>query len=260
MSLKKAVEYAKYKIVSDTEFGIHSPFLFEFATKVIYEHAPFYAYGLIETIRKKYLADTTIIEIEDFGAGSKIFKDNKRRIKDICKYSVKPAKYGQLLFRMVNYFQPSTTLELGTCLGITTSYLGAAHRKGQVITIEADPSTFQLAQQTFSLARANNILAVKGIFTEELPKILAQVDTIDFVFIDGHHAKQPTINYFEMCLAKSTEKTIFVFDDINWSQDMKAAWAIIKSREEVTVTIDLHVMGIVFLRKELTKQNFILKF
>ena len=61
-------------------------------------------YEDIESIRSKLLMTDMEITIEDHGAGSKVNASNKRRIKDITKNTVKAPKYGQLLFRLVNFF------------------------------------------------------------------------------------------------------------------------------------------------------------
>ncbi len=247
-------------MTSNTEFDIHSPFLFEFITKVIYEEDPYYCYILIEKIRQKLLQDKTVIEVKDFGAGSKIFKSDHRRVGEICKHSVKPAKYGQLLFRMVNRLQPEYTLELGTSLGITTAYLAAGCRGGKVLSIEGDPATQKIASKTLEIARVNNVELITGTFENQLESALSKVPQLDFVFIDGHHSKDPTLEYFNACLAKCHFDSVVVIDDIHWSKGMEEAWQKIQDHESVKVTIDLHYMGIVFLKEELAKQNFVIRF
>ncbi|MBK9599269.1 MAG: hypothetical protein IPO60_13350 [Flavobacteriales bacterium] len=42
-------------------------------------------------------------------------------------------------------------------------------------------------------------------------------------FIDGHHAAEPTLDYFDQCLAKAHNDTVFIFDDIHWSTGMEEA-------------------------------------
>ena len=53
---------------------------------------------------------------------------------------------------------------------------------------------------------------------------------------------------------------ILIFDDIHWSEDMNEAWKIICSHKSVTLTLDLFQFGIVFLKKELSKQDFIISY
>ena len=80
------------------------------------------------------------------------------------------------------------------------------------------------------------------------------------MFFDGNHQEKPTIEYFEACLAKAHNETLFIFDDIHWSEGMEKAWDYIKSHEKVTVTIDLFFIGLVFFRKEQAKQDFVIRY
>ena len=49
-------------------------------------------------------------------------------------------------------------------------------------------------------------------------------------------------------------KQFFFFDDIYWSSGMQEAWGYIKSHKKTTLTIDLFHLGIVFIKKELSKK------
>ena len=49
---------------------------------------------------------------------------------------------------MVNYFQCTKILEIGTSLGITTAYL-CTNKKASITTIEGDPNICKLAQINF---------------------------------------------------------------------------------------------------------------
>ena len=139
MNVRRVTDYARYKLKSNTIANIHSPFVYNLAKTVIYENDDYYAYQQIETIRKKWKNDRSSITVSDFGAGSRIFSGPKRRISDICKYSVKSAKYGQLLFRLVNHFQPQNLLELGTSLGITTAIWPPRQEKQKLFQLRVMP-------------------------------------------------------------------------------------------------------------------------
>jgi len=260
MNVRKVKDYASYKLKSSKLINIHSPFIYELASKVIYESGEYYSYHHIENIRKKWLSDNTAISVDDFGAGSKIFKEGDREVRDICRHSVKPKKYGQLLFRLINFFQPKYVLELGTSLGLTTTYMASAARNSKVISIEGDRNTYLLAKKTVKLAKVRNVELVNAKFQDALPELIDGCKQLDFVFIDGHHNKEATLAYFELCLKKSHSETIFVFDDINWSDEMKEAWEEIKANSSITVTIDLYTMGIAFLKEGIEKQHHVLNF
>ncbi len=258
--LKFLLNYAKYRLKSDNEHDIHSPFVYELYNDVIIDENPFYIYDDIESVRAKLLLTELEIEIEDYGAGSKINSSNKRKINDIAKHTLKAPKYGQLLFRLVNRFKPKTVLELGTSLGLSTMYLAGSSQKTNVITVEGCPNTAKVAQINFDKIGFDNIELVNQKFDNFLPNYLNKTDVLDFVFFDGNHQKEATLNYFNQCVEKVKFHTVFVFDDIHWSEGMTEAWEKIKQHPKVTTTIDLYMLGIVFFNTDLSKEDFVLKF
>ena len=211
-------------------------------------------------MRKQLLNDKTFLEVEDFGAGSAITKTNTRSIASIAKNAAKPEKFGQLLFRMIKYYQPGTIIELGTSLGITASYFSFAKPGAKLITMEGAKEIAEIAIQNFKTNGLNNIELVKGNFDETLSSVLNRFSAIDFVFIDGNHRQGPTERYFQQLLAKINNESILVFDDIHWSKEMEAAWENIKQYPAVTCSIDLFFIGMVFFRKEFKeKQHFAIR-
>ena len=58
------------------------------------------------------------------------------------------------------------------------------------------------------------------------------------------------MNYFKLALAKKNTHSIFVFDDIYWSEGMQRAWKEICANKEVTLSVDLFYFGIVFFKTE----------
>lgn len=259
-NLRLAFHYIVYRLKSINEHGVHSPFVFNLLTNVVYNRSDFYAYKKTEELRAELLESEVIIKVNDLGAGSKFQKNNSKKIKTIAKNASKSAKYAQLLFRLVDHFQPSTVLELGTSLGISTCYLAAANSKIKIITVEGCAETASIASQNFKKLELKNIEQVVGNFDSVLPSIVNKLDTIDFVLFDGNHRKKATLDYFQTCLKKSHEHSIFIFDDINWSNEMREAWEEIKKQEQVRITIDLFFLGIVFFKKEQAKQDFMIKF
>ena len=241
--------------------GMHSPFVFEFITKVLNDKTAYPEYAKVEALRTQLLNDTTTLEVEDFGAGSANDKKNKRTISSIAKNAAKPKKFGQLLFRMVKHYQPATILELGTSLGITTAYLSLANTAARVITMEGSKEIAGVANGTFKNLEIRNTELIEGNFDSTLSSVVSQLSSADFVFVDGNHRKEPTLRYFQQLLATTNNNSILVFDDIHWSSEMEAAWETIKNDAAVTCSIDLFFIGIVFFRKEFKeKQHFVIRF
>ena len=253
--------YFKFLLASKNEHSLHSPFVFELYTKIIQSKISINpVFESIENLRKKLLTNRTIIEITDFGAGSRIYKTNQREIRQIAKSAEKNPKFGKLLFRLIQYFKPSTIFDLGTSLGITTIYESKAYESGKIFTFEGCPATAQLASKNFEELDCKNIEIIVGNIDETLPQKLVQIEKIDFAFFDANHRYEPTVRYFELCLKKADEQSIFVFDDIHWSAEMHEAWQVIKNHPEVMISIDLFYVGLVFFRKNQPKQDFILRF
>ena len=254
--------YFRYLLISKhmKGYGIHSPFVFDLVRNIIYSKSKFYHFKTINSVRKEYLNVRDRIEISDYGAGSKIKKSSQRKVRNIAKYSSIPQKYGELLFRIVVHFKPDNIIELGTSLGLSTLYLALPDRRKKVYTIDACTSSINIAQTTFNELKLNNVNVRIGTFEDLLGSVIDEMKSIDLAFIDGNHRKNTTLNYFERCLVKSNNETIFVFDDIHWSKEMYDAWKIISSHPKVTVAIDLFRIGIVFLRGESLKQHFVVRF
>ena len=147
----QALKYIKYKLFAKHKkgFGIHSPFLYRFVSEVLYGERCFYAYDDIAELRYDLLDSKDEIKVKDFGSGSRVMKSDRRKIKDIAKYSAISEKYGEMLFRTVEYYKPKTILELGTSLGIGTLYSALPDRGATVYTIEGCPETAKIAAQNF---------------------------------------------------------------------------------------------------------------
>lgn len=252
--------YIRYYITAQTKYDIHSPFVFDLLTDVIENNYSYYPYKPIETLRTRLLLDDRTIDVTDFGAGSALTPNSTRSIAAITKHSAKPAKYGQLLFRLVNRFQPQTMLELGTSLGISTLYQAAAFTNARLVTMEGCVNTAAIAKENFQQLKMQHIEMVTGNFDNTLPRVLSTFSQLDYVYFDGNHQKKPTLAYFNQCLAKAKPDSVFIFDDIHWSTGMEEAWETIKQYPQVTVTIDLFFIGIVFFRQGQAKQHFTIRF
>jgi len=256
------LKYLTYRLTAKHRngYGIHSPFLYNFVRNVLYGNNYFYAYDDIAELRYELLESKKKINITDFGAGSKVMKTNTRKVKDIARYSAIREKFGEMLFRTVEHYKPKIILELGTSLGLGTLYLAMPDKRASVYTIEGCPETAKVASENFAEMNAENIKQIIGNIDDKLPELLNNLKTVDFVYFDGNHQKEASLKYFNQCLKKANNETIFYFDDIHWSKEMEEAWEEIKRNEKVRLSIDLFFSGLVFFKKELSKENFVVKF
>ncbi|MEO8768847.1 MAG: class I SAM-dependent methyltransferase [Ferruginibacter sp.] len=258
-----AKKYFKYYLTASNGkgHGIHSPFVFDFVKFVLNDKEKYSCYSEIELHRKKLLNDNTIIEVEDFGAGSVVIKTNKRIVSKIAASSLKPKKFSQLLFRIAQYYKPATMLELGTSFGITTAYVANGNKDATVYTLEGAGSIAAIAKENFHSIGLNNVHLIEGDFQQTLPALFQNIKKIDFAFVDGNHRKTPTLEYFSKLLNLSSSSTILIFDDIHWSKEMEEAWTEIQQHRTVTLTIDLFFIGLVFINPDFkVKQHFSIRF
>lgn len=206
--------------------------------------------------RNTLLQNNKIISVTDFGAGSRVFRSDERIVKDIARYAGAPLKRMQLIERMITYFQPKNILEIGTSLGMGTIAL-SANPESVITSLEGCPETAAIAQQQLQDFGVSNVDIIIGEFGESLQKI--NKNTYDLIYFDGNHSKEATLHYAQEMLPTITNETVWVFDDIHWSQEMTEAWHILKKLPEVTVTIDCFYIGFLFFRKEQHKEDFFIK-
>lgn len=254
--------YFKYLLRSGNEHAIHSPFLFDLYTKVIKDKGEKHPdYPDLKSLRKALLASHEQIEILDLGAGSRVNKSNLRKIKTIAKNAEKPEKFGRLFHRLIRHFKPDSILELGTSLGLTTLYMAKAKPDSKILSFEGCPETANVARRNFDKSGAENIEIILGNIDETLPKTLKRLENgLDYAYFDANHRYEPTVRYFEQCLPYAKNDSLFIFDDLYWSDEMEQAWEYIKAHPQVTLTVDLFWIGLVFFRKEQVKENFVLRF
>ncbi len=258
-----AGKYLKHYLSASNGKGhrIHSAFVFDLISKVLNDKKHYPPYDKAEGLRQQLLTDKTVLNMEDFGAGSLVAKTGQRTIGSIAANAAKPKKYGRLFFRMIKEYQPKIIIELGTSLGITTSYLSLAKPGSNIITLEGSTEVAAVAKNNFKTLGLQNISIIEGNFDDTLSSVLSPLSTIDFAFIDGNHRREPTENYFQLLLSKTNNNSILVFDDIYWSREMEQAWETIKAHPLVRCSIDLFFIGIVFFRQEFSeKQHFRIRF
>jgi predicted O-methyltransferase YrrM len=261
------ISYLKFLYNSTNEHGVHSPFVFDLVTKCFYDKTNYSEYSILKKYRKLILENSDIIEVKDFGVGSKIFKSNKRKVAQIAKVAGISSKRAELLFRIVKYFQPNEILEIGTSLGLATSALLLGNPKANITTLEGCNNTMNIAKfelekwlsQAQTTNNFNSINFINCEFEQFLNKQKPKLKTQNLIYFDGNHSKKATLDYFELLLPTITNDSIWIFDDIHWSTDMEKAWNIIKNHAKVRVTIDTFQWGIVFFKTEQAKEHFVIR-
>lgn len=257
----QVISYLNFRLKAKTRFGVHSPFVFDLVENVFRDKKRYKEYKELNRIRRKFLKRTDKVEISDFGAssGGKDFVVRVKTVGNVVKKSSHTKKELELLFRLSRYFKPKTILEFGTSVGLSSIYLGKGYPETKLVTMEASMGLAMIANDNIS-KRGLSVDVEIGEFDAILNQVVERVDNLDMVFFDGNHRRKPTLKYFNKCIEKANENSVFMFDDIHWSSGMQKAWNKIKADKRVSLTIDLYWVGLVFFKEGVAKQDFVIRY
>lgn len=234
-----------------TRYQLHAPLAFALEEALFEDERQYYAFNRIQRLRAMLREDYHEIEFTDFGAGPAQVLANsapvtvKRSVANLVRRSASTARQGQMLFRLTQFVRPNTILELGSSLGFGTAFMRAAAQKAQFISLEGSSACVEIAKKNLNLLELPPVDFRVGPFEQTLEAALRDMPGLDLAFIDGNHRREPTLRYFEQCLPLAHDKSIFVFDDIYWSDDMQAAWQTIKAHPKVRLSLDCWDFGLV---------------
>ena len=216
----------------------------------------------IEKIRESIDKNTSEIEVIDYGAGNP--EDNRSKEEmykgfintcRLCDMNIasKPPFWARVLFTLIREFQPQTSIELGTCLGISSAYQASAmliNKKGKLITMEGSPELVKISQKHLDSLGISNVEIIEGRFQDNLLEVLEKNKPIDYVFIDGHHDEKATIEYYNTFLPYLSDEAVLVLDDISWSKGMTNAWNTIIKDQRIKIALNFKVIGICIINKD----------
>jgi len=241
--------------------GIHSPYVFDFVTKVLQDKTPYQEYQSWNAWRQSLLSDFTLLPVQEIGAGSRSGKSNIRSVSSLVKTAAKAPRTAKFIFRIARYCQPQTILELGTSLGLTAGFFSLACPASTIYTIEGVDSIAEKAEENMADWGCKNVRIEKGNLDTNLCELLVRISKPDLVFMDGNHQEEATKRYFLQLLPHLSDTSMLIVDDIHWSAGMEEAWFFIQSHERVTLTLDFFQFGIVLLNPTfLGKSHFRIRY
>ena len=187
-------------------YGVQSPTDFFLITSVIYERRPYYAYRML----KSRMYDYYLPHYRD--------------------------KVNRLLFRLVNYYQPSNLIEVGRENGEAFSYMRAASQK----------------MMAFSIRRKE-----KEMVLLQLERYLEEVNQIGCLHI-GHTPFYKEV--YESAISYVNQDSWFVVGGIHESGEKRMWWKQVKDDPRTGITYDLFDIGLVFFDKKRYKEHYIINF
>lgn len=211
----------------------------------------------IESQRTIIREEAINVDVMDFGAGNpndnrspkQMYNGVHKKVTthELCRIGLKE-NYAALLYSLIKYNKPKIVLELGTCCAFSSIYMAKASKYSQIHTIEGSKNTAKIALKNIHALECDNIHLYIGRFMDTLPELLKQLRSIDFAFIDGHHDKEATLEYFNIIKPYLSNKATILFDDISWSTGMQEAWQIIKQDDSIDSYKDFSKLGLVTMK------------
>ena len=187
-------------------YGVHSPSDFFLITSVIYEAMPYYAYEKLKQLPVS---------------------------KELPHYR---EKVNRLLFRLVNFYHPSTLLEGGEGNGRAFRYMQAARPSMMSVGLKGEDKDETL----------------RGLKRE-----LGRMKCVGFLHIG------PTPYYieaFEEVFPYLDEHSCVVVGDIHASKEREDWWKKLVQDERIRISFDLYDIGILLFEAKRFKQHYPVNF
>ena len=231
----KLISYLNFIYHSKNEHGVHSPFVFNLVTKCLYDKTKKSSYDVIRLKRNALL------------------KNKNATIED----TILPLKDAKALFRIVNYFQPTSILSLDAPLSLANTILNSNCNSIKVTFLE---NILTDAQPSFTEKRSSqsdNEIDFQNL--NDLKSDLLQHKLFDFIYIDLKQIQNDIVRYFELLLPTAHNNSVWIFANSNQNTETAAAWKIIKNHPKITVTVATFTLNFVFFRTEQQKEHFVIR-
>lgn len=206
-------------------FGVHSPWAYDLIEFVINEKLPYYAY-------------------ED------LYPFWEKAPQYLPQY---PQSRDELLFRLVNRFNPRFILEVGTGAGVSTGYLASVSKDSKVVTVDhTHPAVKEVRK---NLKRIPNIeYIVADDVLETVQEILHGGVMPKFVHV-AHTSQWRQV--VELLIPRMESDAVIVVEDLG-KKEKKEWWKGVIQNEKVGVTFQMSKVGLLFFDLKKTKQHYLL--
>src|SRR5262245_4608984 len=91
--------FLTYWLDAVDEHSLHSPFFYDFCTKVVKGKSARDTFAAVENARVKMLRDQRSVTVDDYGKGSSHFHGSNRIIGDIARTSLSRPRFSELYAR-----------------------------------------------------------------------------------------------------------------------------------------------------------------
>jgi predicted O-methyltransferase YrrM len=277
MNLYPVVAYLRHLLTarSTAGHGVHSPYIYDFLTKVVRSRTDVKIVSQVENLRNAMLSDKRSVMVTDLGAGSVTRAGGERRVAGIARTAALPAKEAGLLARIMTASAGSASgglasagsaplgmgiiLELGTSLGISTLALALAAPERRVITVEGCPALAAIARENLLKYGAAKAEVWAMEFSTAIESLQNEGLGVSFAFIDGNHRGAALSEYVSK-IASMGEDMIIVADDIRLTKEMFRAWRSVAASGIATATMETLRLGILFIKHGITPGRYRIRY
>ena len=206
-------------------YGVHSPFAFEYITRVVLEHTPYYIYRELEQEEADQVKTR----------GRSWAQREPRRVK-------------RLLMRVANRARPSRIVDVGACSSASIYLLGG--RRGAEYLHVSEAS--ELEATFHALHEANTAHAA--------PDSESYMATPTLTYLHDHRRPELMRRAFCLMAQLANEQDVMVVEGIGYSPAMRRIWSEMQQDPRTGITIDLHDLGIIFMDHHIRKQHYVVSF
>jgi hypothetical protein len=253
MSLFQLKRHITYWLTARHRYGhgIHSPFLFGLLTNVIENQGSYYAY---ETIDKAW-ASLMRSNVQVPGSVSE-YEDIPQKLKLLVRrYDLLP-KYGKMLFRLVNEFQPKTVICAGPVSGMSLLYLAKADSRIPVFHYDGKPELLPVTNYLLDESKVANV----SVHQDLLDFSVVDLDN-SFVVVSYPEDPERCREMIQDITRNQEEKPkVIVVNGIHHSSQMETLWEELTKQELVRISLDFFTLGLAICLTDLQKENFVIRY
>lgn len=242
------VDYISYYMSGTTRHGLHSPFVYNFADFVLYQNSNM-NFEMIENQRLSMIQSKSKFE--------------KISLSEFAANNTLKAKYGRLLQRMTDFYPIQSILEIGNNSGIESNYLLSN------IVINQKHLEFYSTLEVndyFQKVRNETVSAFDQFYQANFVEIhkndqLMNHQLVDLMVFHGQpNDAEQFWKFYDQYKFNLGTQSMLILTNIRITHEHYLIWNQMSHLNEVTASIELFNMGILFFRTEQLQQKFILRY
>lgn len=263
--LFKFFDYLLYLIQSTNQHGVHSPFVFNFCEQTLYKKQKNEFEHVAELCRQKMIQSSAKIQ---FYQGEK-----HSSLSAFAENRIPLAKYNRLLFRWIqNQKLGNHIIEIGSSMGVLPIYL----QRGSSDIIRYfvfDNSSKIINISEFNVSTSTINESIHFSIFQNAKSIIHQLENqwrqnnvgieqnkIDLLIVNDIKNNVDFWELIDWALPHLATNGSIIMNKKNKSAELQLRWKQLQFHPEITVSIDMFDMGMVFSRKEQQKEDFILRY